>query len=102
MSAADFHPRNAMRAAHARTALETYAECAVSETSDDGLVDLITDCGHLASEHGYDFVHLVERALKCWAEEQRDPEGLDVAPEFPRFEVLRTSAPRSRRGRRRS
>jgi hypothetical protein len=102
VSAADIHPRNAMRAAHARTALETYAKCADAETSDDGLVDLITDCGHLASERGYDFVHLVERALKCWAEEQRDPDGLDVAPEFPRFEVVRTLAPRSRRGRRRS
>jgi hypothetical protein len=102
MSAAVIYPRNRLRAAHARTALETYAECADAETSDDGLVDVITDCGHLASERGYDFVHLVERALKCWAEEQRDPEGFDVAPEFPRFEVVRTSAARSRRGRRRA
>ena len=53
------------------------------EALDDGLVDLLTDCGHLASEHGYDFVHLVERALKCWSEEQRDPEGLDEATPFP-------------------
>jgi hypothetical protein len=102
MSAAVIHPRNRLRAAHATTALETYADCAVAETNDDGLVDLITDCGHLASVHGYDFVHLIERALKCWAEEQRDPEGLDVAPEFPQFEVVRTSAPRSRRGRQRA
>jgi len=102
MSAAVINRRNTMRAADARAALDAYRQRTGAEQDDDGLVDLIADCGHLADARGADFVVLVERALRHWQAELLHPEGLEAAAKTPKVEVsCHRSAPKrsQRRGR---
>ena len=102
MSAADIKRRNRERAAAARAALAAYCHCTTANEDPEGMTDLLVDCGHLANEYGEDFVGLVQRALRHWTAERRHPDGLEAATSVPHFEIVRTSTPRSRRGRRRA
>ena len=94
MSAADITSRNRMRAAGARAAFEAYRQRTGADGTDDGLVDLIADCGHLARQRGADFAALAQRALRHWQAELLHPDGLEAAATVPEVTVTcRCSAP---------
>jgi hypothetical protein len=102
VSAADVRRCNEERAAAARIALAAYCRHTGADEDVEGLKDLLADLGHLASLDGYDFLRLIEAALRHWAAETRHPDGLEAAASVPFFEVVRTFSPRTPNGRRRA
>ena len=100
LSAALAPKRNRMRAADARAAFAAYCKRRRCAPSDDGLVDLIADCGHLARQRGWDYLAAVEQAVTHWLVEERHPDGLEAASETPKVSVSCRCRGRPRKRRR--
>jgi hypothetical protein len=72
---------NASRARLAAAALKAFAESCGGGDGRTLMFDLVADLGHLASERGYDFPHIVAKAISVWALERHHPDSIDPSPQ---------------------
>ena len=71
---------NTQRAGWAASGLRAFQDAVDEHDVEPAMADLIADLGHLARKYRLDCLAVLRRALRSWAIEERDPDGLGRLP----------------------
>lgn len=71
---------NTQRAGWAAAGLTAFQEAIGEHDVETAIVDLIADLGHLSKRYKLGYVSILQRGIRAWAYEERDPDEHGTSP----------------------